>query len=407
MVRPEKSSQSQLSSGSGSEMAARPILLALVGLLLPAPTVARLCRGTDMEAQGRPGAPTVPRSCKILDLSHSGLCHWWERTAAGKAAAACEHGAALGDLATVLLDESVHHAALRELRLDHNGLSASDAGGFVVALARSAKPPAGGAARPTAAAAGGRRQQQQGGQLPPLTRAKPSTPTVSLSNNHLGNEGARAIAEVLGRGAAGTAGCVLWPPTKLDLTHNGIGDAGAMALADALEASPAPALQELVLWHNDIGEAGARALARGLLAPTSKLRALRLWSNAVGDGGAAALAEAVRRGGSLAALRTLDLADNGVGDAGAKALAAALGQEGGAGCALNALELNSNQIGEAGLAALAAQLGTNHRLRKLGLEHNPAAGANKSPFFFTIRTLIKRNADAYLEALLEKTKQEL
>jgi hypothetical protein len=382
-------------------MTARAILLALL-VLLP-PTVARLCRGTDMEAQGRPGAPTVPRSCKILDLSHSGICHWWERTAAGKAAAACEHGAALRDLAAVLLDESVHHAALRELRLDHNGLSASDAGGFVAALARSAEPPAG-TARPPAAAAGTARQQ---GGLPPLTRAKPSTPTVSLSNNHLGNEGARAIAEVLGRGAVGTAGCVLWPPTKLDLTHNGIGDGGAMALADALEASPAPALQELVLWHNDIGEAGGRALARGLQSPTSKLRALRLWSNAVGDGGAAALAEAVRRGGSLAALRTLDLADNGVGDAGAKALAAALGQEGG--CALNALELSSNQIGEAGLAALAAQLGTNHRLRKMGLERNPgvAAGANRSPFFFTIRTLIKRNADAYLEALLEKTKQEL
>ena len=277
--------------------------------LLPAAAQARVCRGTDLEVRAHPGAPTIPRSCKTLDLSHGGLCKWWERTTVGSSSASCDHSAALIDLAVILSDESVHHARLQELRLDHNGLSAEEVGGFMRKLAATKGSDGGEAPR----------------RGPALTRARPSAPTVSLTNNHIGDKGARAVAEALGSGGGrqrgggsnlGTAGCVLWPPAKLDLTHNGIGDAGATALAAALEG--APLLRELVLWHNEVGEEGARALARALKAPTSQLRVLRLWSNSVGDSGAEALAEAVRYGGSLAALHTLDLAENGVGNAGAE-----------------------------------------------------------------------------------------
>jgi hypothetical protein len=73
--------------------------------------------------------------------------------------------------------------------------------------------------------------------------------------------------------------------------RNAIGDAGARAIAAALQA-PGAALTHLGLAANGLVDAAAAALAGGLRANTT-LRALELESNNIGMAGIAALADAV------------------------------------------------------------------------------------------------------------------
>ena len=119
--------------------------------------------------------------------------------------------------------------------------------------------------------------------------------------------------------------------STLDLSENGVGDRGAVALAQALEAAPAPRMptpEEVVacgsdcvqtvilrglgtlnLAANAIGPAGARAIGR-CLRRRDTLHTLRLQKNALGDEGVAMLAEGLLAEG--AALQEIGLAENGV-----------------------------------------------------------------------------------------------
>ena len=75
--------------------------------------------------------------------------------------------------------------------------------------------------------------------------------TLFLSNNSIGDEGAKAIAEAL------KVNAVL---TKLSLGGNKIGDVGAKAIANALKLGTA-VLTELDLQYNsNMGEAGKKAV---------------------------------------------------------------------------------------------------------------------------------------------------
>ena len=200
---------------------------------------------------------------------------------------------------------------------------------------------------------------------------------LDLSANRVGSFSARALATALSR-----RGCPRL--RRLDLSQNVIGAKGAAAAADVLlsqvRAWAAPgsrsssasvssssfkahALEELNLRHNGCGDAGAAAVANALresaaesakrakesrgIAPASllddaryeprALRALRLGFNGVTEIGARALADAliaVRESARDAlgeevardacVVRELDLACNAVGAAGARALGAAL-----------------------------------------------------------------------------------
>ena len=79
---------------------------------------------------------------------------------------------------------------------------------------------------------------------------------IDLYRNHIGDEGARAIADAL------HSNSVL---VKLVIGNQRIGNKGALAFADALERDDDPALRELNLSKNRIGAEGAAALAHAMM----------------------------------------------------------------------------------------------------------------------------------------------
>ena len=116
---------------------------------------------------------------------------------------------------------------------------------------------------------------------------------------HVGDAGALALAAALGRGAL--------PQLRLlSLTRAGIGDAGLVALAPALQHLPA--LEELYLQGNPFGDEGLAALV-ALPLPAGglkKLRELYLSRTQVTDAGCTALVSALDSG-ALPALEHLGL----------------------------------------------------------------------------------------------------
>ena len=79
---------------------------------------------------------------------------------------------------------------------------------------------------------------------------------------------------------------------RLDLQDNQIGEAGALAIAKAIEHNPQISLQYLNLRNNQIGNAGTKGLARALKKNQS-LQILDLAVNAIGSPGAQALVQAI------------------------------------------------------------------------------------------------------------------
>jgi uncharacterized protein (TIGR02996 family) len=97
----------------------------------------------------------------------------------------------------------------------------------------------------------------------------------------------------------------------LDLEKNELGDTDLAPLAASSHLNE---LATLLLWSNFVSDAGVRALIRGQLPRLSRLD---LSGNSIGDAGAQALASAPL----LAQMAMLDLTANRIGDAGAQALA--------------------------------------------------------------------------------------
>ncbi|CAE7314311.1 NLRC3 [Symbiodinium natans] len=120
------------------------------------------------------------------------------------------------------------------------------------------------------------------------------------------------------------------------LDDNKITDVGVHRVADLLESSRT--LRQVSFYHNLVTDLGVRTLAKALVVSTLNLLDLR--ENRVSDAGATALAEALEAGSQL---RFLLLKDNEITDDGAQRLAAAVrkcGQEG----PLKQLDLESNRI---------------------------------------------------------------
>ena len=124
---------------------------------------------------------------------------------------------------------------------------------------------------------------------------------------HVGDAGASALAAALDRGALPRLGCLF-------LANADIGDAALLALAPALRRLPA--LEHLYLYENPFGDEGLAALvapppppAGALPPPTgvlTNLKVLHLWNTQITDAGCATLAAALDSG-ALPALKELYL----------------------------------------------------------------------------------------------------
>ena len=132
----------------------------------------------------------------------------------------------------------------------------------------------------------------------------------------------------------------------LNLDGGALRDAGALALAPALQLQPA--LRALHAHNNQVRDEGARALAESLEAH-STLSTLDLNSNFVGDGGAKAIARLLKGDSKAPALAELLLYDNRIGPHGARLLGEAAQQH----PTLRLLHLNGNNVGDSGAKALA------------------------------------------------------
>ena len=172
---------------------------------------------------------------------------------------------------------------------------------------------------------------------------------------------------------------------------NGIGDAGLLALAPALRRRPTleglsagalPAVTTLFLYNNMlVGDAGASALAAALnRGALPRLKGLCLANAAITDAGLVALAPALRR---RPALEFLSFSGNPLGDEGLAALVAPPPQAGalspptGVLTNLNELILEKTQLSDAGCSALTAALtsGVLPALENLILDDIPASDA--------------------------------
>eukprot|EP01045_Picozoa_sp_COSAG04_P003684 COSAG04_NODE_152_length_22459_cov_12.374597_8_plen_302_part_00 len=148
----------------------------------------------------------------------------------------------------------------------------------------------------------------------------------------------------------------------------GAGEARARvlrAIVGALEKEG----EKLDLSFQGIGDAGAAALGAALLAlPTIRFTELHLYGNELTAAAAASLVPALRRPWGAGGLRSLTVQNNdGLGDAGVAALAKALPPS------LEGLFISETGCGDDGLVALAAALPALTRLRYMSCHTNPAA----------------------------------
>ena len=185
-----------------------------------------------------------------------------------------------------------------------------------------------------------------------LAAAVPTLRRLHLQESALGEAGGVALGEALSKGATPQ---LQW----LYLASNALGGAGAVALGEALGNGATPQLQRLDLDGNALGVAGGVALCEALSkGATPQLQALNLANNTLGKAGGVALGKALGNGATGSAtplLQELYLANSALGEAGAVALGEALGN--GATPQLQALDLSNSALGEVGTVALGEALG--------------------------------------------------
>ena len=219
--------------------------------------------------------------------------------------------------------------------------------------------------------------------------------SLFLTVNPLGDEGAKALAELLGTKSSGTlnttlehvhlcfcdigplgakhlaqALCVNTSVKLLNLYGNAIGDQGAEVIAMVLRAEQCRTVKTTLECKNVkieldgccIGPVGAQVLAQSLCTNTT-VKNISLCGNPIGDEGAMAFASML--GGSIprvvsfenaqTALQDVSLSKCSIGSVGAQHLAQALCVN----TSVKALDLSHNPLGDEGAKALAEMLGGN------------------------------------------------
>lgn len=139
---------------------------------------------------------------------------------------------------------------------------------------------------------------------------------LDLCHNQIFDEGMKSFASSIASGA--------FPDLQvLLLDSNGIGDAGLIALSDALKPSSAPPwrgalryLHEISVSHNQIGNEGMKAFASLISSKALRpLIKLNMAGNYIGDEGVKSFVSSIS-GGSLWSLVELDLSSNVFGSVG-------------------------------------------------------------------------------------------
>ncbi|KAL0238004.1 hypothetical protein GEMRC1_012478 [Eukaryota sp. GEM-RC1] len=142
-----------------------------------------------------------------------------------------------------------------------------------------------------------------------LLKENSTVTSIDLSWNYIGDEGARALANVMK---------VNTTVTSINLSRNSISAKGIKVLAEALKVNSA--VTSINLGNNSIGDEGAVSLAE-MLKVNSTLVRIDLRINAIRDEGASALAEALKINNTVTSIY---IYGNSIGDVGARALAQAL-----------------------------------------------------------------------------------
>jgi len=207
---------------------------------------------------------------------------------------------------------------------------------------------------------------------------------LDLSSNGLGPEGGVAVAEALrinrslttlvlqGNKLGPESGVALAEAVKingsltsLDLTANDLGDVlHDVPVVCALMGS----LRVLDLSSNKLGPEGGVALAEALKVSGS-LTSLFLYNNNIGAEGASAIAEALKVNRSL---NVLDLTGNLICDTGAVAISEVFN------ISLTNLDVKYNGIGSKGSAAIAEALKLTGSLSSLNVKYNSLGEGSKS-----------------------------
>ena len=206
-----------------------------------------------------------------------------------------------------------------------------------------------------------------------------SVKTLKLRDNPLGDEEAKALAEMLGGNGAESSGTVNTTLKHVDLRWCHIGPVGAQHLAQALCVNTS--VKTLKLSHNLLDDEGAKALA-GMLGGNgaessgtvnTTLEHVFLSDCSIGPVGAQHLAQALCVNTSV---KTLDLSCNPLDDEEAKALAEMLGGNGAessgiVNTTLEHVDLSNCRIGPVGAKHLAQALCVNSSVKTLDLSCNP------------------------------------
>ena len=171
---------------------------------------------------------------------------------------------------------------------------------------------------------------------------------LDLSVNGINEAGATSIAEAIK---------VNKTLTNLKLSVNRISDAGATYIAEAIKVNKI--LTNLDLSVNGINEAGATSIAEAIKV-NKTLTNLKLSVNRISDAGATYIAEAIKVNKILT---NLDLSVNGINEAGATSIAEAIKVN----KTLTNLKLSVNRISDAGATYIAEAIKVNKTLTYLTL----------------------------------------
>lgn len=193
---------------------------------------------------------------------------------------------------------------------------------------------------------------------------------LDLSQNYLGERGMRAVCEGMVKRRQRPIDQFGKRPEALKVlivSHNSIGNNGAVALANMFQTFPDEVSEKLDVSFNGIFEQGATALAEAMCWQSSGMRSLRSFRrvldfrcNSVGFEGASALAKC------LDGTRSLNLSNNGIKDAGLKMLSKHLKTN----FTLTHFDVRGNEITSDGAFYLAECLSENSTLLEISLDSN-------------------------------------
>jgi Ran GTPase-activating protein (RanGAP) involved in mRNA processing and transport len=193
---------------------------------------------------------------------------------------------------------------------------------------------------------------------------------LDLSQNYLGERGMRAVCEGMVKRRQRPIDQFGKRPEALKVlivSHDSIGNNGAVALANMFRTFPDEVSEKLDVSFNGIFEQGATALAEAMCWQSSGMRSLRSFRrvldfrcNSVGFEGASALAKC------LDGTRSLNLSNNGIKDAGLKMLSKHLKTN----FTLTHFDVRGNEITSDGAFYLAECLSENSTLLEISLDSN-------------------------------------